>query len=103
MLKIYAREGSPFDIGRLGENEHRQVCFDITEYVAMYPAANFTLLFQPHGASVAYPVASVTHDAEYVYWTVESSELTAEGLGRCELLVMTGEVVAKSIDRKSVV
>ena len=97
MLKIYAREGSPFDIGRLGENEHRQVLFDITDYLTMYPAATFTLLFQPHGASTAYPVASVTHDTQYVYWTVESSELTADGLGRCELLVMTGNVVAKSV------
>lgn len=63
----------------------------------MYPDAHFTLLNQIPGASLAYPVASTATDEQYLYWTVTSTDLTKAGDGRCELIVLQGEIVAKSI------
>ena len=97
MISIIALPTKVNVIGRLGENEHRQVLFDITEYLSGYPDATFTLLYMLPGANAAYPVASISTDDQYLYWTITNSELTQEGLGKCELIVMTGDVVAKSI------
>lgn len=97
MISIIALPTTVNVIGRLGENEHRQVLFDITEYLSEYPDATFTLLYMLPGANAAYPVVSISTDDKYLYWTITNSELTQEGLGKCELIVMTGDVVAKSI------
>ena len=84
-------------IGRLGENEHRRVLFPVAEDLEMYPGAVVSLLNRLPGTDTAYPVATTTTDSEYLYWTVTSADLTREGQGQCELVVMLGEVVAKSV------
>lgn len=40
MITITALSNRLTEIGRLGENEHRRVAFDISEYLAQYPDAN---------------------------------------------------------------
>ena len=55
MISIIALPTTVNVIGRLGENEHRQVLFDITEYLSEYPDATFTLLYMLPGANAAYP------------------------------------------------
>lgn len=97
MISIIAQPSQLIVLGRLGENEHRQVLFDITEYLQEYPDATFTLLYMLPGASAAYPVVNTTIDDKYLYWTVTNSDLSVEGLGKCELIVMSGDMVAKSV------
>ena len=84
-------------IGRLGENEHQRMLIDISEYVAMYPDADFVLLNQTPRADAAYPVAEVTFDGEYLYWTVTDSDLTVEGTGVCEFIMRHGSEIGKSV------
>ena len=97
MIDIMAKEHRAIPLGRLGENEHVRVWFDVSQYQAQYPEATFTLLNKRPGDEVAYPVVRISTDEKYIVWTITSAELTTMGLGECELIVMEGNVVAKSV------
>lgn len=84
-------------LGRLGENEHRRMLIDIRDYLRMYPNATFALLYRAPNSATAYPVARTSTDEQYLYWTVTSADLAAEGHGQCELVVSSGGVIAKSV------
>lgn len=96
MVTITALPSRLISIGRSGENEHRRVAFDISEYLAQYPDATFGLIHSPSGVT-AYPVATVAVENDQLVWTVTSSDVTSEGQGRCELIVRQGDTIAKSI------
>lgn len=96
MITITALPSRIINIGRRGENEHRRVVFDISEYLAQYPDATFGLIHSPASAT-AYPVATVAVENDQLVWTVTSSDVTSEGQGRCELIVRQGDAIAKSI------
>ena len=95
-MYIKAVKGKVTPLGRLGENEHMHVGFDVQEFLDEYPDATFTLLHKPHGTLTAYPVPTATYDGTEVLWTVTSADLTREGRGKAELLVYQGSVLAKS-------
>lgn len=97
MIRVPMNEKHNNRLGRLGENEHRQMIFDLTEWQRLYPTASFLLLNRPAGENVAYPVSSTEVIESELIWTVTSSDLVKVGLGQCELIVRTGDVVAKSI------
>ena len=97
MTEIYASQSRVIDLGRLGENQHRQIVFDVSDYTEQYPDAAFTLINQRPDDASAYPVASVMRVNDKLFWTVTSTDLTRAGNGRCELLVLQGDVVAKSV------
>ena len=97
MITITANPSGVTDLGRLGENIYRRIRFDISEYAAEYPGASYYLINQRPGDSEAYPVAVVENDGQSLYWMVGNADLSASGQGRCELIVMNGEMVAKSI------
>ena len=96
MITITALPSRVIGVGRVGENEHRRVAFDISEYLAQYPDATFGLIHSPSGVT-AYPVATVAVENEQLIWTVTSSDVTSEGQGRCELIVREGDTIAKSV------
>ena len=89
--------GQLIQIGRLGENQYIRVLFDISGYLSEIPGASFTLLNTLPGETTAYPVPSVTVDSQYLYWTIESRDVSVRGLGECELIVKQGDVIAKSV------
>ena len=97
MNAIQAQPNAVIQIGRLGENIYTLVQFDISEYLAQYPNATAILLNMRPGDTSAYPVANTTIDEQYLYWTVADNDLTVKGMGYCELVIMDGEMVAKSI------
>lgn len=97
MNAIQAQPNAVIQIGRLGENIYTLVQFDISEYLAQYPNATAILLNMRPGDTSAYPVANTTTDEQYLYWTVADNDLTVKGMGYCELVIMDGEMVAKSI------
>ena len=96
MITITALPSRVIGVGRVGENEHRRVAFDISEYLAQYPDASFGLIHSPSGVT-AYPVATVAVENDQLIWTVTSSDVTSEGQGRCELIVREGDTIAKSV------
>lgn len=86
-------------VGRLGENEHSRLIFDISEMQAMYPQAYYSMLCQRPGDTEAYPVADTHLDisGSNLYWTLTSTELAHSGVGKCELVVSYGSVIAKTV------
>ena len=97
MLDVIASPSSVNVLGRLGENEHRRMLFDISEYVKQYPGASFGLLNRRPGDDAAYPVPRTQVNENYLYWTVTSADLTKNGAGYCEFIVTFDGVIAKSV------
>ena len=83
-------------LGRLGENDYTQARFDVDAWLSEYPAGQITLLNQRSGDTDAYPVAGVSVSGSTVLWTVSDTDLSKEGVGRCELIMLVDGVVAKS-------
>lgn len=83
-------------LGRLGENDYTQAQFDVYAWLSEYPAGQITLLNQRSGDSYAYPVAGVSVSDSTVLWVVSDTDLSKEGVGRCELILLANGTVAKS-------
>lgn len=96
MRIINAKECAVVALGRLGENEYTVVRFDVSAWLSEYPEAVIGLYNQRPGDTEAYPVAGITVGGGIATWTVTSAELTQTGEGKCELVAIAGEVVAKS-------
>ena len=97
MNNIVANTQAPIALGRIVENQYTRVAFPIETYALEYPTAEFTLLNRRPNDALAYPVANIEKDDEYLYWNVTSSDLTVDGIGECEFVVTVDSVVAKSI------
>lgn len=97
MKTIDAKQCTAIALGRLGENEYTLIRFDVSAWLEELPGAVIGLYNQRPGDNVAYPVAEINVDGGIAIWTVTSTELTKTGEGRCELVAIAGEVVAKSM------
>ena len=97
MREIIAGADSAIEIGRLGENQYTRVAFDISPYMAQYPNATYRLLNRRPNDALAYPVADMEVVGTNLYWNVSSADLTQKGVGSCEIVVLDGETVVKSI------
>lgn len=83
-------------LGRLRENEYTVIRFDVSDWLSELPDAAIGLYNQRPNETEAYPIANITVENGKVLWTVTSAELTQVGQGRCELVAIENEVVAKS-------
>ena len=83
-------------LGRLGENDYTQAQFDVYAWLSEYPDGQITLLNQRCGDTDAYPVAGVSVSGSTVLWVVSDTDLSKEGVGRCELIMLANGTVAKS-------
>ena len=97
MITVHATPSAPTRLGRLGENEHTRVAFDVTDYQAELPGAAFTLINHGPGDEAAYPCPGVTVEDGTLYWIVSSADLRQTGYGMCELIVTVGDEIAKSV------
>ena len=95
---IEARSGREIIIGRIGENEARKIAFHVGNILRDFPEAGFSLVHQRPGDPAAYPVNSsyLEQEGNYLYWTVQSGDLTAEGVGSCELIATKGDAIVKT-------
>jgi len=100
MIKVLAKPNSRIKLGRLGENEHRMICFpDTAELLQMYPDAEITLLHQRPTDPAGYPVNPdcVTVADGMVCWLLQSGDLAFAGRGQCEIILTENGVIAKDI------
>ena len=99
MIIIIAEEGKKIHLGRVGENEARAVRFDISRIQAEFPGATFSVLNMRPEDPDAYPVNGqyIRIDGNYLYWTLQSGDLTQDALGECELKATLNGVIVKSI------
>lgn len=96
MVTVYAAKTKYILLGRVGENDHTQVVFDVASWLAEYPSAVIGLYNRPSRQAESYPVANIRQDGTTVIWTVKSSDVVSAGRGMCELIAISGETVVKS-------
>ena len=97
---IDARKGQRVYIGRIGENETRQIRFDIRRIREECPDAELSFLNKRPTDADAYPVNGqyITVDGGYLYWTVQSGDLEYVGFGECEIkATKNGQVLKDEI------
>lgn len=83
-------------LGRCGENDARQVRFDIDWLVETYGEGTATLvhLRSKDVAPYLVPIEQTDHE---VVWTVTNGDTAYPGIGRCEIRWVVDEVLAKTI------
>jgi hypothetical protein len=83
-------------LGRCGENEARQIRFDIDWLIETYGEGVATLVHERPKDVAPYivPIEQTEHE---VVWTVTDGDTTYPGTGRCEIRWVVGEVLAKTV------
>ena len=85
-------------VGRVGENDHRRLVFDVKETMEMYPDAGFSIVFRRPGDEAGYPVPDLQLAMEdgKLCWVMSSGDLARRGEGQCEVIAADSGVIAKS-------
>ena len=96
-------EMSVLPLGRLGENEVTQFVFDVSDWLEEYPGGSIGLANSLPHARNGY-ACSIEREGDGKYsWTITSAELTTEGKGRCELILIKDSKVKKGKVYKTLV
>ena len=94
-MRQYIKNHGTIFLGRVGENQAREIIFDITGLVARYGEGTCNLIHQRSGDDKPYPVA-ITQTPDSLVWTVKDVDVAKPGCGKCELIYIVDYVVAKS-------
>ena len=88
-------------IGRTGETNHRQIVFDVSDWLTQYPLASVTALFsRPDGET--YPVTlTLNAESKTAVWNITAAEVAAAGKGVIQLQLYNGNVIAKSTKHRT--
>lgn len=95
MVQIQAKSIKVIQLGHRGENEARQIIFDLADYISTYGPGTARLLHQRPGDPAPYIVPAVQDEATLT-WTVTDEDNAAPGTGSAELQWMVNNVLAKS-------
>ena len=95
MVQIQAKSIKVIQLGHRGENEARQIIFDLADYVSTYGPGTARLLHQRDGDPAPYIVPAV-QDGDALTWTVTDEDTAAPGTGKAELQWTVNNVLAKS-------
>lgn len=95
MVDVYV-SGSTIDIGRQGENEARDIYFDLTSLIETYGDGTATLVHMRPSDQAPY-VCGTTVVNNYLVWRVVNTDTAYPGSGKCELRWVVGDTLAKSI------
>ena len=95
MVQIQAKSIKVIQLGHRGENEARQIIFDLADYISTYGPGTARLLHQRDGDPAPYIVPAVQADSTLT-WTVTDEDTAAPGTGSAELQWMVDSVLAKS-------
>ena len=96
MFSILKRPGDYILIGRQGENNARQICFDISAWQELYGTeGRVELIYQRPRDVSPYPVP-LEREGSKVVWTVTATDTATAGNGRAELRYYIGDTLAKS-------
>ena len=96
MLTIYKYPGDYILIGRQGENNARQVRFDVSTWAELYGAdGRVELIYQRPKDNAPYPIL-VEREGGSVLWTITNTDTASAGYGRAELRYYVGDTLVKS-------
>lgn len=82
-------------LGRIGENETRQIVFDCSDILAEYPGAEIVCVMQRHCDRTAY-LADAVLDGNALTVTLTDADVSAPGDLRIELRALTDGKIRKS-------
>lgn len=84
-------------LGRCGENDYTEIAFDISEWQNKYDIESLVLVMRraQDEEDADYP-AVVTIDGNYAVHTLTSTDLRDVGNGKCQLVMKSGTVIAKT-------
>lgn len=91
----YNNGNKPIPLGRAGENEYTEIAFDISAWQREFTINSINLLIQRPTDGEAYP-ADVTIEGVYAVHTLTSADLAYPGIGKCQLQMLSGTVIAKT-------
>lgn len=95
MQSIYAHPGVHLALGRKGENEARQVVFDLRLWRAAYGDGAVSLCAKRAGDAEPYP-CGVTQDEDTAVWVLRAADVDKPGWGNVQLSYYVGDTLAKS-------
>lgn len=95
MREFWVKDTVTIPIGRLGENESTVIIFDVKDYEQLFGVGVFELLHQRKGDVQPYPCV-IQHVNDTVRWVVKDADVSVQGYGRCELIYVVNDVIAKS-------
>lgn len=95
MQSIYAHPGVHLALGRKGENEARQVVFDLRLWRAAYGDGAVSLCAMRAGDAEPYP-CGVTQDEDTAVWVLRAADVDKPGWGNVQLSYYVGDTLAKS-------
>lgn len=97
MERIYAdTSGGTIKLGRQGENEAREIIFDISSWTSSYGVGVASLVHKRHGDEFPYP-CDIERNGDELVWTVKLADVANNGVGECELIYTVDNIVVKSI------
>lgn len=79
------------DIGYQTESGVREIGFDVKPWLEAYGDMTLSIWLTRPGEDVAYPAADVERMGTVLYWTPNGADTAIEGVGRVEVLGLTGE------------
>lgn len=83
------------ELGQTGENDFRQVQFDVSRWFTAYPSGTVSIIYsRPDGQ--LYPVSAGLTSSPAV-WTISTSDVDVEGFGSIELRLICGNTIGKSV------
>lgn len=83
-------------LGRAGEKNYTEIAFDISEWQKEFATIDsIVLLMQGSQDNLAYAVET-TIEGKYLVHTVTDVDLRYSGNGKCQLQLLSGDVIAKS-------
>lgn len=93
---MYVKPSSLLWLGRTGENNAREIVFDIHHWQDEYGPGIVELIVKRPGEESMYPVAVET-DGGFVHWVISSADVEHAGTdGRAELRYYIGDTLVKS-------
>lgn len=95
MKQIEAKPRQGIPLGHRGENEARQIIFDLTDYISTYGPGTARLLHQRDGDPAPYIVPAV-QSGNTLTWTVTDEDTAVPGTGSAELQWTVNNALAKS-------
>ena len=97
MERIYAdTRGGAIKLGRQGENEAREIIFDISRWTSLYGVGVASLAHKRHGDEYPYP-CDIERDGDKLVWTIKLADVANDGVGECELIYTVDNIVVKSM------
>lgn len=79
------------DIGYQTESCVREIGFDVKPWLEAYGDLTLSIWLTRPGEDVAYPAADVERMGTVLYWTPNGADTAIDGVGRVEVLGLTGE------------